>query len=70
MKTINFNNQPTKVITVEEFELLMNSVNLKFYGFDNISVNDRDTFEERTDISFSPMQDGNVKLHDLNYEWE
>jgi hypothetical protein len=67
---IDFNNEPTKIVTVEEFENIMNSVGLNWYGWDNFSVRDREMFEEKTDMSFSPMGDGKVKLHDDNFIWE
>lgn len=70
MTTINFNNQPTIIITIKEFEKLMNSINLNFYGFLYMSISDRDTFEEKTNMSFENLKNGNVKLHDLNYDWE
>lgn len=70
MTTVNFNNEATKIVTVKELETIMNSVGMNWYGFKNVSVNDREMFEEKTNISFEPTNDGNVRLHDMNFVWE
>lgn len=43
---------------------------MNWYGFENVSVNDREMFEEKTNISFEPIKDGKVRLHDINFVWE
>lgn len=70
MKAIEFNNKENKKITISEFESLMNTIGLNFYGFKNISTNDRDLFEDKLNASFEFLKDGTIVLHDLNYTWE
>ena len=70
MTIVNFNNEATKIVTVKELEVIMNSIGMNWYGFKNVSTNDRDMFEKKTNISFEPTSDGNVRLHDLNFVWE
>jgi hypothetical protein len=69
MVKVDFNGEPTKMVLLGEFVMLMSSVGLNYHGLDNISVNDRDTFEEKTNIAFEPI-DGMIRLHDLNYTFE
>lgn len=70
MTTVNFNNEATKIVTVKELETIMNSIGMKWYGFENVSTNDREMFEEKTNISFEPTKYGKVRLHDTNFVWE
>lgn len=70
MTIVNFNNEATKIVTVKELETIMNSVGMNWYGFKNVSVNDREMFEEKTNIYFEPTNDGKVRLHDMNFVWE
>ena len=70
MTKVNFNNEATKIVTVKELETIMNSVGMSWYGFENVSINDREIFEEKTNISFEPKNDGKVRLHDINFVWE
>jgi hypothetical protein len=70
MRAINFNNKATKIVTVKELEIIMNSIGMDWLGFESVSVNDREMFEEKTNISFEPTNDGNARLHDLDFVWE
>ncbi len=70
MIKVNFDNQPTKIISIKEFADIMNSIYLSFYGLDRISISDNEEFENKTDMAFEPTEDGNIRLHDLNYDWE
>lgn len=67
---INFNNLPVKIITIKELESIMDKIGLKWYGFKYVSVNDRQEFEFKTNAAFEPTNDGKVKLHDLNFNWD
>ena len=72
MKTINFNGEPSIVITEMQFELVLSYIGMNFYGWKNWSVNDRETVSEKLNIHAEPVMpyEGFIKLHDLNYEWE
>jgi hypothetical protein len=69
MTTVNFNNEATKIVTVKELETIMNSIGMNWYGFENVSINDREMFEEKTNISFEHTNDCKVILHDINFLW-
>ena len=70
MTTVNFNNEATKIVTVKELENLFNSIGLNWYGWNNVSINDRDIFEDKMQMVFEPTKDGMVRLHDDNFVWE
>lgn len=67
---INFNNLPTKIITVKELEKLYNEIGLRWYDFKHVSIIEREEFENKTNAAFEPTNDGKVKLYDLNYNWD
>ena len=70
MILIDFNNEPTKIVTLKEVESIMNSVGMDWYGFKYYTINDREMFESKTNASVHPTNDGKAILHDRNFNWE
>lgn len=70
MTTLEFNNEPTKIITEQEAVEFMKTLGMNWHGFEYFDGNDQNMIEEKTDVMFEPLDNGTFKLHDLNYEWE
>ena len=65
---INFNVSNKVIVEVGKLIELFNSIGFVWYGFENISVYERDTFENKLNISFHKHND-KVMLFDLNYNY-
>ena len=70
MTTINFNNQPYKIVSESEIKAIMNSIGLNWHGIKYLSINDREIFEDKTDACIEIIKDGIIRLHDLNFAWQ
>lgn len=70
MKTLEFNNQPTKVITEQEAVEFMKTLNMNWWGFNNFTSSDQENISDKTDVMFEPQDNGTFKLHDLTFDFE
>jgi hypothetical protein len=68
MIKVDFDKQPTKTVSIKELADIMSSIGLSFYGLDKISTRDIEIFEDKTDMAFEPTAEGDIRLHDLNYD--
>jgi hypothetical protein len=73
MVLLEFNNEPTKIITEEEAVAYMQTLCINWFGFENFSSNDQDMLSEKTDVFFEPIcnptYNGTFRLHDLNHKF-
>lgn len=67
---INFNGNDNKIVSYIEFEKIINSIGLNWYGIQNWSRNDLDLFEEKFNgFTCEPCENG-MKIWDLNYDYQ
>jgi hypothetical protein len=69
MKTIELNGKDSKVVTFDEFETLISSIGLYWYGIENWSRIDLDIFEDIFDgFTCESFEDG-MKIWDRNFDY-
>lgn len=68
-KTIDFESKDQKVVTYQEFEQILNSIGMNWFGIENWSRSDLDLFEKKFDgLTCEPFENG-IKIWDLNFDY-
>jgi len=66
---IKFEGKDQKVISYKEFEQILNSVDMNWYGIKYWSSGDLTLFEEKFDgLTCNPVESG-MKIWDLNFDY-
>lgn len=67
--TINFEGKDQKVVSYKEFEQILNSVGMNWYGIKNWTRGNLDLFETKFDgITCEPFKNG-MKIWNLNFDY-
>lgn len=70
MTTLNLNKKDRKELNFNEFETLLNTVGMNWYGVDNWTRGDLDLFETKINgFTVEPTDNNTMKVWDINYDY-